>query len=135
MATGDYHMRNSVPRAFLAGLAIVAVSQAICYALESADHVNEGAQLLLVLLGPFAGSVSIAVLAPRFKFRMGVLLAIPASLLMGLVASFTVRNEFHGINRVIFLALMDFPFVLFFSALGTLLGCIVSYKTAKKRRN
>lgn len=134
-------MRYLALRAFSIGLAILAVCQATYYVLKISESVSEGSELFLFLLGPFAGSLLIAILAPRFKFTMGVFLSVPASLLMGMCSTIaielgiTLLNEYQGVNGAIFLALMNFPFVLGFCALGAALGCIISYETAKKPRN
>ncbi|MFZ6749046.1 hypothetical protein [Undibacterium sp. Ren11W] len=133
-------MRYLVLRAFFIGLAIFAVSHAIYYVLKISEHLNDGLGLFFILLGPFSGSVLIAILAPRFKFAMGVFLSVPASLLMGMCSTIAIElgvtplSEYQGVNRVISFALMNFPFVLGFCALGAALGCIVSYKTAKRLR-
>lgn len=134
-------MRYLVLRALLIGLAIFVLSQVIYYVLKISEHLSDGLGLFLFLLGPFAGSVLIAILAPRFKFTTGVFLSVPASLLMGMCSIIAIElgltplKEYQGVNGAIFLALMNFPFVLGFCALGAALGCIFSHKTAKKLLN
>lgn len=126
-------MRFQLLRAFSIGLAIFAGSEAILYFLEVSGYATEVLRLLVSFLGSFVSSLSIAILAPRFKFRMAVLLSMPASVLMGIFSVFAVATGVTPASDhdgVIFVSLMNFPFVLFACAFGSLLGCIVSFKRA-----
>ena len=120
-------------QAFLIGLAVSALCTMMYYVLELFPRFSNVSGAL-IFLGPFVGAGITAIFSARDKFTLGVLLSIPASLLMsagGAIARWfgvVPDNHFQGIYGLIFVAAMNLQFVSVICATGAALGCIVTYK-------
>lgn len=113
------------------GLAILIASQIVSLFLDLFSD-DRGRFFWVFLFGAFIGASTIAMCAPKYKFRLGALLAIPAVILIKILY---IGAEGVGISAVspnpgstcVLLAMgINFTFILPICATGAAVGCIIS---------
>lgn len=125
-------MTTSLSRAWVYGFGVLIAAHALWFAFLQARQFSEVA-LIVLWLSPAVASFITAYCAPRKKFLLGVSLAVPTAVLVGILnfmyASFGNAVDFSGASGSVLLSVITLLGAAVICAVGSVVGYLVTRKS------